>query len=64
MGLAAWAYRGLTGTLNWIFRGALNAIVFLYREVLVAPLGEISGLNRVQQRKRITEGALGWLSAC
>ena len=32
---------------------ALNAIVFLYRDVLVAPLGEITGLNRVQQRKRI-----------
>ena len=26
---------------------ALNAIVFLYRDVLVAPLGEISELNRV-----------------
>ncbi|MHB1083687.1 MAG: integron integrase [Thiobacillus sp.] len=32
---------------------ALNAIVFLYRDVLVAPLGEMNGLNRVQQRKRI-----------
>ena len=32
---------------------ALNAIVFLYRDVLVAPLGEMGGLNRVQQRKRI-----------
>lgn len=32
---------------------ALNAIVFLYRDVLAAPLGEMGGLNRVQQRKRI-----------
>lgn len=32
---------------------ALNAIVFLYRDVLVVPLGEMNGLNRVQQRKRI-----------
>jgi integron integrase len=32
---------------------ALNAIVFLYRDVLVSPLGDINGLNRVQQRKRI-----------
>lgn len=32
---------------------ALNAIVFLYRDVLVAPLGEMNGLNRVQQRKCI-----------
>lgn len=32
---------------------ALNALVFLYRDVLVAPLGEMSGLNRVQQRQRI-----------
>ena len=32
---------------------ALNAIVFLYRDVLVAPLGEMNGLHRVQQRKRI-----------
>lgn len=32
---------------------ALNAIVFLYRDVLVAPLSEMNGLNRVQQRKRI-----------
>lgn len=32
---------------------ALNAIVFLYRDVLVVPLGEMDGLNRVQQRKRI-----------
>ncbi|MBZ0096685.1 MAG: phage integrase N-terminal SAM-like domain-containing protein [Sulfuricella sp.] len=32
---------------------ALNAIAFLYRDVLVIPLGEIAGLNRVQQHKRI-----------
>ena len=32
---------------------ALNAIVFLYRDVLVTPLGEMGNLNRVQQRKRI-----------
>lgn len=32
---------------------ALNAIVFVYRDVLVVPLGEMGGLNRVQQRKRI-----------
>lgn len=32
---------------------ALNAIAFLYRDVLVIQLGEISGLNRVQQHKRI-----------
>lgn len=32
---------------------ALNAIVFLYRDVLAVPLGEMSGLNRVQQRQRI-----------
>ena len=32
---------------------ALNALVFLYRDVLVAPLGEMNGLHRVQQRKRI-----------
>ena len=32
---------------------ALNAIVFLYRDVLVLPLGEMNGLNRVQHRKRI-----------
>ena len=32
---------------------ALNALVFLYRDVLVVPLGEMSGLNRVQQRQRI-----------
>jgi integron integrase len=32
---------------------ALNAIVFLYRDVLVVPLGVMNGLNRVQQRKRI-----------
>lgn len=34
---------------------ALNAIAFLYRDVLVIPLGEISGLNRVQQHKRIRD---------
>lgn len=32
---------------------ALNAIVFLYRDVLSAPLSEMNGLNRVQQRQRI-----------
>ena len=32
---------------------ALNALVFLYRDVLVVPLSEINGLNRVQQRQRI-----------
>ena len=32
---------------------ALNAIVFLYRDVLAAPLLEMKGLNRVQQRQRI-----------
>jgi len=32
---------------------ALNALVFLYRDVLAVPLGEMSGLNRVQQRQRI-----------
>lgn len=32
---------------------ALNALVFLYRDVLVIPLGEIHGMNRVQQHKRI-----------
>ena len=32
---------------------ALNAIVFLYRDVLAVPLGEMGGLHRVQQRKRI-----------
>lgn len=35
---------------------ALNAIVFLYRDVLVTPLGEMGNLNRVQQRKRIPDG--------
>ena len=30
---------------------ALNAIVFLYRDVLVVPLGEMSGLNRVQRQR-------------
>ncbi len=32
---------------------ALNALVFLYRDVLETPLNEISGFNRVQQRQRI-----------
>lgn len=32
---------------------ALNATVFLYHDVLVTPLGDIDGLNRVQQRKGI-----------
>ena len=32
---------------------ALNAMVFLYRDVVVVPLGEMSWLNRVQQCKRI-----------
>lgn len=32
---------------------ALNAIVFLYRDVPVLPLGEMNGLNCVQQRKRV-----------
>jgi integron integrase len=32
---------------------ALNAIVFLYRDVLSTPLSEMSGLNRVQQRQRV-----------
>ena len=32
---------------------ALNALGFLYRNVLAVPLGEMSGLNRVQQRQRI-----------
>ena len=32
---------------------ALNAIVFLYRDVLVLPLGKMDGLDRVQHRKRI-----------
>jgi site-specific recombinase XerD len=32
---------------------ALNAIAFLYRDVLVSPLTEMKGLNRVQQRQRI-----------
>jgi site-specific recombinase XerD len=31
----------------------LNAIVFIYQDVLVIPLGEMGGLNRVQQRNRI-----------
>lgn len=33
---------------------ALNAIAFHYRDVLVIPLGEIAGLNRVQHHKRIS----------
>jgi integron integrase len=32
---------------------ALNALVFLYRDVLVLPLKEMIGLDRVQQRQRI-----------
>jgi len=32
---------------------ALNALVFLYRDVLVTPLKEMIGLDRVQQRQRI-----------
>jgi len=32
---------------------ALNAIVFLYEEVLVKPLGRLQGLKRVQQRHRL-----------
>jgi integron integrase len=32
---------------------ALNALVFLYRDVLENPLDAIPGLNRVQQRQRI-----------
>lgn len=32
---------------------AHNAIVFLYRDGLVTPLGEMGNLNRVQRRKRI-----------
>lgn len=33
---------------------ALNAIVFLYKEVLEKPLGHMKGLNRVQQRHRVS----------
>lgn len=32
---------------------ALNAMAFLYRDVLVIPLGKMNDLNRVQQRKRL-----------
>lgn len=32
---------------------ALNALVFLYRDVLVLPLKDMNGLDRVQQRQRI-----------
>jgi site-specific recombinase XerD len=32
---------------------ALNALVFLYKEVLEKPLGHMKGLNRVQQRHRV-----------
>jgi integron integrase len=32
---------------------ALNALVFLYRDVLASPLERMPGLNRVQQRQRI-----------
>jgi integron integrase len=32
---------------------ALNALVFLYRDVLVSPLEKLPGFNRVQQRQRI-----------
>lgn len=32
---------------------ALNALVFLYRDVLASPLEKLPGLNRVQQRQRI-----------
>jgi integron integrase len=32
---------------------ALNALVFLYRDVLASPLESMPGLNRVQQRQRI-----------
>jgi len=32
---------------------ALNALVFLYRDVLTSPLEQLAGLNRVQQRQRI-----------
>jgi integron integrase len=32
---------------------ALNALVFLYRDVLESPLKEMNGLNRVQQRQRV-----------
>lgn len=32
---------------------ALNAIVFLYENVLMCPLGQMSGLKRVQHRQRV-----------
>ena len=32
---------------------ALNALVFLYRDVLEAPLDNLPGFNRIQQRQRI-----------
>lgn len=32
---------------------ALNALVFLYRDVLASPLDKLPGLDRVQQRQRI-----------
>ena len=32
---------------------ALNALVFLYRDVLATPLGEIGHFSRIQQRKRL-----------
>lgn len=32
---------------------ALNALVFLYQEVLERPLGNMKGLQRVQQRHRV-----------
>jgi len=32
---------------------ALNALVFLYRDVLVSPLEKMPGFNRIQQRQRI-----------
>lgn len=32
---------------------ALNALVFLYQEVLESPLGTMKGLNRVQRRHRV-----------
>jgi hypothetical protein len=33
----------------------LNALVFLYQEVLEKPLGQMKGLDRVQQRHRVPE---------
>lgn len=32
---------------------ALNVLVFLYRDVLLSPLNEMTGLARVQRRQRI-----------